>query len=174
MQDGDKLVTKTYNTEGEVIIPNFTVHELNNEIVRDLNFETNVDKILFTWSGRKIDEGNYDIYTVVYDLDLVTDVRDNTEISKFHFNLEQNYPNPFNPTTVINYSIPTTENHESSFVQLKIYDLIGREVATIVSSEQKAGNYKVQFDASKLSSGIYFYTLNTGDFKETKKMLFLK
>ncbi|MCB0742968.1 MAG: T9SS type A sorting domain-containing protein [Ignavibacteriales bacterium] len=86
------------------------------------------------------------------------------------FSLSQNYPNPFNPTTMIKYSIPAQSN-----VTLKIYDVLGSEVATLINNEvQSVGQYEVNFDASRLSSGIYFYTLNSGNFVQTKKMILLK
>ncbi len=68
------------------------------------------------------------------------------------FNLEQNYPNPFNPVTTIKYQIP-----EISFVTLKVYDVLGNEIATLVSEEKPAGSYEINFNSSNLSSGIYFY-----------------
>jgi hypothetical protein len=95
------------------------------------------------------------------------------------FELEQNYPNPFNPTTTISYGIK-----ERSFVELKIYDILGREVFILVNKEQNAGSYEVEFsaiggsasggNAYTLPSGIYFYKLQAGSFVETKKMLLLK
>jgi hypothetical protein len=85
------------------------------------------------------------------------------------FNLSQNYPNPFNPSTVINYSIP-----KSQMVSLKIYNILGQEVATLVNQEQTAGKYKVTFDASSLSSGVYFYSIKTGNYSAVKKMMLLK
>ncbi len=93
------------------------------------------------------------------------------------FSLEQNFPNPFNPTTTIEYSIPNVgANNFSSqqHVQLKIYDVLGREVATLVNKEQTAGKYSVKFDASQLNSGVYFYTLRAGSFISTKKMILMK
>jgi hypothetical protein len=86
-----------------------------------------------------------------------------------NFQLEQNYPNPFNPSTRIRYSIP-----EASFASIKVYDMLGKEVATLVNEEQSAGNYEVDFDATGLSSGIYFYKLQAGNFIETRKMTILK
>jgi len=97
---------------------------------------------------------------------------ENTTITKYA--LEQNYPNPFNPSTVIRYSIPTDVRGEMQEVRLKVYNILGNEVATLVNAQKSAGNYSVNFDASKLSSGIYFYTLSSGKFKETKKMIFIK
>ena len=90
------------------------------------------------------------------------------------FILEQNYPNPFNPTTVIRYSIPLNDNHDSEIVSLIIYDILGNKVATLVNKRQEAGNYKVQFDASNLASGIYLYKLQMGKLKHSKKMILLR
>ncbi|MCW8848424.1 MAG: T9SS type A sorting domain-containing protein [Melioribacteraceae bacterium] len=83
--------------------------------------------------------------------------------------LSQNYPNPFNPITTINFSLPY-----KSFVSLKVYDLLGREIKTLVSGEKKPGYYNIQFGSEQLSSGIYFYKLEAGNFIETKKMILLK
>ncbi len=94
-------------------------------------------------------------------------------VSPEKFELGQNYPNPFNPTTTIEYSIPNVGASVQN-VQLKIYDVLGREVATLVNQKQSSGNYKVKFDASKLNSGVYFYTLRAGDFVSTKKMILMK
>lgn len=85
------------------------------------------------------------------------------------YNLSQNYPNPFNPSTTISFSLPKGSN-----VVLKIYDVLGREVATLLNGEKPAGNYEVNFDASKLSSGLYVYTINAGEFTSTKKMMLMK
>ena len=85
------------------------------------------------------------------------------------FELEQNYPNPFNPGTSIKYSIP-----ESGFVSLDVFNLLGEKVASLVNVEQEAGKYEVNFDASKLTSGVYFYQLQAGDHISLKKMLLLK
>ncbi|MGE5436219.1 MAG: YCF48-related protein, partial [Syntrophothermus sp.] len=86
-----------------------------------------------------------------------------------HYSLSQNYPNPFNPNTTIRYSIP-----KQNFVSLKIYDVLGNEVAQIVNEEKPAGKYEVSFNASGLSSGVYFYRINSGEFSQVKKLLLLK
>jgi hypothetical protein len=85
------------------------------------------------------------------------------------FHLEQNYPNPFNPSTTIQFRVPN-----SSFVNLKVYDILGREVATLVNEEKPAGNYEVEFNANDLSSGIYFYTLKAGKYLQTRKLILMK
>ncbi len=86
-----------------------------------------------------------------------------------NYALMQNYPNPFNPATKIKYSIP-----KSGFVSLKVYDVLGREVATLANEQKSAGNYEVNFDASKLSSGIYYYRISAGNYIATKKMILMK
>ncbi len=103
----------------------------------------------------------------------VTDVNNQLEIPT-NYDLAQNYPNPFNPSTIISYSLPTSSN-----VRLVIYDLLGREVKTLINNEQNAGNYKVQWNGdnnfgSKVSSGTYIYTIRTGDFYQARKMVLLK
>ncbi len=91
------------------------------------------------------------------------------------FSLSQNYPNPFNPSTTIKYSIPRcTEYYSVQQTTLKIYDVLGREVATLVNKRQKPGNYEVKFNATNLVSGVYLYQLKAGSFIESKKMLLLK
>ncbi len=85
------------------------------------------------------------------------------------FELAQNYPNPFNPSTVINYSIP-----ELAKVSIKVYNMLGEEVASLVNLEQSAGNYEVDFNAANLSSGVYFYSIRAGQFSVTKKMMLIK
>ena len=85
------------------------------------------------------------------------------------YSLSQNYPNPFNPSTVIKYSIP-----QSSLVTLKVYNILGKEVASLVNENKEAGNYTVNFSAKNLSSGVYFYTIKAGNFTQTKKMTIIK
>ena len=99
-------------------------------------------------------------------------------VSPEKYTLSQNYPNPFNPMTIVKYSIPSIfsplDKGGLRGVTLKVYDILGREVITLVNEKQNPGTYEVKFDGSKLSSGIYFYTLTAGYFKETKKLVLLK
>jgi hypothetical protein len=88
---------------------------------------------------------------------------------EFGFRLDQNYPNPFNPNTNIRFQIP-----ENGLATLKIYDILGTEITTLISDELSAGNYDFDFDGSKLTSGIYFYRLTTETFSQTRKMILIK
>lgn len=99
---------------------------------------------------------------------LFTSVNEN-EILPDKYNLFQNYPNPFNPTTTIKFSIP-----EAGQVKLVLYDLLGREAATLIDNFYNSGNYEVELKGSNLTSGVYFYTMSVNGFRETKKLLLLK
>jgi hypothetical protein len=96
-------------------------------------------------------------------------IEEETSTVPTEFALYQNYPNPFNPSTVIKYEVP-----ENSFVTLKIFDLLGKELVTLVNEEKSAGSYDVKFNASQFASGFYIYTINAGDFTSTKKLLLMK
>ncbi len=85
------------------------------------------------------------------------------------YELSQNYPNPFNPSTTINYSIK-----QSGLVTLKVYDVLGKEVETLVNEVKSSGSYNVNFDGTNLSNGVYFYKIEVGDFAAIKKMILLK
>jgi len=124
--------------------------------------------------------GEYRLYTskkIPKASDIITGINEQ-KIIPTEFKLEQNYPNPFNPTTVISYQLAV-----DSYVTLKVYDLLGREVSTLVNEYQPAGVHNSQFairnlpagrQGSQLSSGIYFYRLQAGNFIETKKMILLR
>lgn len=100
---------------------------------------------------------------------IVDAVSDHHGVTSETFELFQNYPNPFNPNTIIKYSLP-----EDGFVNLAVFNMLGEEIITLVSEEQNIGSYEVEFNATSLPSGIYFYRLQAGSFVETKKMVILK
>jgi hypothetical protein len=102
-------------------------------------------------------------------LEMITAVKNKQNTLPASFSLQQNYPNPFNPSTTIQYSVPKT-----SLVTIKVYDILGREVTTLVNVQKSPGNYSVQFSAARYASGIYFYRMQSGTFSETKKLLLLK
>jgi hypothetical protein len=101
----------------------------------------------------------------------ITDIKEiiKTESLPNEFKLNQNFPNPFNPTTNISFTIP-----KENFTELKVYNLIGEEISTLVSADLKPGSYHFSWNASSLSSGIYFYKLRSGNFTELKKAILLK
>jgi photosystem II stability/assembly factor-like uncharacterized protein len=105
---------------------------------------------------------------VIYN-DILTGIVKNQNEIPANFSLSQNYPNPFNPSTKINFNLPKSGN-----VTLKVYDILGSEVATLVDESLNAGTYNIDWNASSLSSGVYFYRLQTGDFTDTKKMMLVK
>lgn len=111
---------------------------------------------------------NYTGFWYTYIESITTDVEDQLTVP-IEYRLEQNYPNPFNPGTVIRFAVP-----EQSMVSLKVYDIIGREIATLINEERDAGWYEQSFDASALSSGIYIYRLSAGSKVFSKKMMLIK
>jgi hypothetical protein len=120
--------------------------------------------------------GNSDIFCNIRSFtnpDSITSVTAITTETPSSFSLSQNYPNPFNPTTKIRFDVPSVK-HASLLVALKVYDVMGREVQTLVNESLKPGTYEAAFDGSSLNSGVYFYKLVTEGFSETKKMLLIK
>lgn len=99
----------------------------------------------------------------------ITGVEDQSNGISYQYVLEQNYPNPFNPSTIIRYSISV-----GGLVTIKVYDVLGKEVAILVNEDQTAGSYEIKFNAAQLSSGIYFYTLKAGSYSQTKKLILMK
>ncbi len=103
------------------------------------------------------------------DFDIIVGIDDIISDNPTEYELYQNYPNPFNPSTIINYQVP-----ELSFVTLRVYDVLGSEIETLVNKEKPMGSYTVEFSAQNLPSGVYFYQLKAGDFIQTKKMVLMK
>lgn len=128
-------------------------------------FETFVDSLVIH-SNSKINK-NYYLYSS--GIALTTGVKRKSNTTPSHYYLKRNYPNPFNPTTTISYSIPKT-----GLVTIRVYDVLGREITTLVNKNESAGNYSVNFNAIGLSSGIYFYRLKVGGYAQTRKMILLK
>jgi hypothetical protein len=112
-------------------------------------------------------------FSVTYESAIPSFVASSSPVSlPAKFELAQNYPNPFNPTTTIRFAVPAGNIHVRTV--LKIYDMLGREVATLADGDKEAGTYQVTFDASSLTSGVYFYRMSAGNFSETKKMILLR
>ena len=175
-----KRLTILDSTMNVNIIGNFYVSQLNinpqfPNIGRWYDYFSG-DSIYVTNTQTEISlqPGEFHIYTTVKlptpEEGILLDVENTgTNEVPIEYNLVQNYPNPFNPSTTIRYSIIKPE-----LVRIKIYDILGREVQTLVNEFKQAGNYEVQFDASGLASGIYLYRIESGKFNETKKMILLR
>jgi len=172
--------------EGEVVLNWSTATETNNhgfEIQRNLNGEflsvgfvdgygTTTEKQNYTFTDKNLEVGSYTYRLKQVDFDGTFEYSESVEIDVLApnvFSLQQNFPNPFNPGTRISYSIPA-----SDFVTLKVYNALGSEVTTLVNEFQQSNNYSVIFNASNLSSGIYFYVLQAGTYSDSKKMILIK
>jgi hypothetical protein len=118
--------------------------------------------------GKEVSAFVQQFYQSNFDYNILT-VEEENNLIVDDFMLYQNYPNPFNPNTTINYQIPHQE-----FATIKVYDILGNEIAVLVNEEKPSGNFEVEFNASSLPSGVYFYQLKAGSYIETKKMILLK
>ena len=173
--------------ETEVILDWITATEINNsgfEIERrnvgqewlSVGFVaghgTISEKQIYQFKDRPEEEGCYDYRLKQIDFDGTFEYSNEVSVEytpEFSFALEQNYPNPFNPNTKIKYSIP-----QNDFVTLSVFNSLGERVALLEEGMKEAGNYEIEFNGNNLPSGIYFYTLNSGEFKQTKKLIILK
>ncbi|MFO7524292.1 MAG: T9SS type A sorting domain-containing protein [Ignavibacteriaceae bacterium] len=138
---------------------------------------TTTEEQSYSYRDKNLSAGNYQYRLKQIDFDGTFEYSKVAEVEiglPTRFVLEQNYPNPFNPSTKIEYNIPNAATGQTLFVTLKVYDVIGNEVTILVDEYKTAGIYEVEFDASQLSSGIYFYKLSAGSFISTKKMILMK
>ncbi|MCI0473132.1 MAG: T9SS type A sorting domain-containing protein [Ignavibacteria bacterium] len=133
-----------------------------------INIDYSGNRIATVWTDlRAGGSTNQEIYTAVVDLSV--GIKKISETAPADYELEQNYPNPFNPSTTINFSVP-----KNDYVKIKVFDISGKEAATVVSGYYNAGKYSAEFNGSKLTSGVYFYRLEVNGFSETKRMLLIK
>jgi hypothetical protein len=164
------VVTLTWNRNTEADFAYYKIFKNNEE------FATTIDTIFI---DNEVIEGNYTYKIQACDangnlsefseeVSVLVGVEEETEIPT-EFSISQNYPNPFNPSTTIKFGIPKSSN-----VQVRVYNSIGQEAAVLTNREYTPGFYEIIWDASRFSSGIYYYTISTNDFKQTKKMLLLK
>jgi len=159
------LTEEYYSTSDSGLVGYWRMDEGTGQTAEDLSFYSNTATL-----GTSANPDASDPTWVQANL-LIVNVEDVIKNNSMptEFSLSQNYPNPFNPATRINYSLPY-----KSLVQIKLYDVLGNEVATIVNEEKPAGIYEVEFDGGRLSSGVYFYQLSAANFIETKKMILLR
>ena len=161
------FVTIKYNTAGvQQWIARYSAAGNSSDLAAALALDASGNVYV---TGSSSASGTSSVFTTIKYVQTPTSVKETVVGKPGTYRLDQNYPNPFNPTTVIRYQLPV-----NSLVSLKIYDLLGREVATLVNEERNAGNYEVQWNASNIPSGVYFYKLQAGDFVETKRMLMIK
>jgi hypothetical protein len=120
----------------------------------------------------RVVNGRFSAWTALIEIPIGLN-NQNTEIPS-SFALYQNYPNPFNPTTKFRFDVPKSGNSSTEHVQIKVYDLLGKEAAMIVNEDLAPGTYEYEWDASNLSSGVYFYTLKTNNFEATRKLVLNK
>ena len=176
------IVTLHWETASEINNQGFGIYRNGNKIAFVDGKGTTTEKQEYSFIDKDLQSGIYNYRLNQIDFDGTQEVVGELTIYLFipeQYSLEQNYPNPFNPSTAISFSIPASE-----FVILKIFDVLGNEVATLVNEEKLAGNYKIEFsakggsasggDATQLSNGIYFYEIVAGEFRATKKMILLK
>jgi ligand-binding sensor domain-containing protein len=137
----------------------------------------------YSFVDKELEAGKYQYRLKQIDFDGTFEYSKTIEVevnAPLKFSLEQNYPNPFNPSTTIKFSIPAVGTRLALSVQLKVYDVLGKEIATLVNEEKPAGNYEVEFNSvetlhvTSLPSGVYFYQLKTEDFIQTNKMILMK
>jgi hypothetical protein len=164
MGSSEPDATFEFFLEGETKWSGFGSGGLLGDINGDGSVEFFISAFKYPNVGNKL--GKVYIYSMK---DFIVGVEEKKSEFPQDFILEQNYPNPFNPSTTISYSL-----QHSGLVQLKVYDMLGREVASLVNEEQSIGNYEIKFSASNLTSGIYFYKLQSGNFTETKKLILLR
>ena len=169
-------VSLNWSTATETNNNGFEVQRKSNEgfvtigFVKGKGTTTEVQNYSFTDSKVQVGSYSYRLKQVDFDGSFEYSNVVNVDLTAPDvFALEQNYPNPFNPSTMISYSIP-----QNSFVTIKVYDIIGNEVAALVNQTQSAGKYDIRFDASNLSNGVYLYSIKADNFTSTKKMILLK
>ena len=156
-----------YDKNGVIVFDDVNTNEIYPPFIEVLDSSVNVYSVYIDKNNNKW-LGYTNGYVVKYTGDHITDVKDDKQNIPDNYILSQNYPNPFNPTTVISFQIP-----QQGFVTLKIFDVLGNEVATLVNEEKSAGSYVVDFSATGLASGVYIYRMKVNDFIESKKMVLL-
>jgi len=169
-------VTLNWQTATEINNRGFEIERQQNGIWQTLGFiegnGTTTSPHSYSYSDKNLNAGTYSYRLKQIDNNgtfKYLNLSESFDIQPEDYSLSQNYPNPFNPSTMIKYSIP-----EKSHITIKIYNVLGSEVAVLVNEEKPAGSYEVNFNAADLSSGVYYYTISAGKYNETRKMILLK
>jgi hypothetical protein len=191
-ESNDDNILLSWTTASETNNKGFEVERsIQNSNLKIKNFETigfvngngtSTELNTYSFNDENVSAGKYIYRLKQIDFDGSFEYSNEIEVEialPDEFALYQNYPNPFNPTTIIKYSTPSLALWERVSegrvrVLLKVYDLLGNEISTLVNEEKLPGEYVVEFNGSKLSSGVYFYILQSGNFRSVKKLLFMK
>ena len=170
------VVTLNWQTATETNNQGFEMQRSNNGEFEKIGFVpghgTTTELQSYTFIDENVLAGKYTYRLKQIDYDGTTEYSNVVEVEvaqPIEYNLSQNYPNPFNPSTTIAYSIP-----KDGLVTLKVYDILGKEVVTLINELQTAGTKNITYDASELSSGVYYYQLVSGEFTSTKKLILMK
>ncbi|MBS4035410.1 MAG: T9SS type A sorting domain-containing protein [Ignavibacterium sp.] len=179
--DGENFIYTILGDDNTILVANgiapFTGYYVPSNSLSVFNgLDPYGDWTLTITDGYAGNDGILNSWSLIINLDGTTDIEEENELILNSYSLSQNYPNPFNPTTKIRFTIPSSPLSFGEWlgVRLVIYDLLGREKATIVNEEKPAGTYEVTFDATGLSSGVYLYKITAGDYSETKKMVLIR
>ncbi|MBX2975981.1 MAG: T9SS type A sorting domain-containing protein [Ignavibacteriaceae bacterium] len=169
-------VTLNWKTATEKNANQFVVEKNTNSIWTEIGYVkavgTSTTEQSYSFTDKNFVEGNISYRLKIVDFDGSYEYSNVIEVDVervIDYSLAQNYPNPFNPTTTIDFQIPS-----NGFVSLKVYDLLGKEVATLINEVKTSGKHSVEFNASELASGIYLYELRSGSFLSTKKLVLMK
>ncbi len=165
----ETIYIRVFTSQGQPVGEPFTVSSNTVSIKCNPLVCQHGNSLLVIWSEARTPGNGYDVYGRVFDIDEITSVENRNPEIEHDFALQQNYPNPFNPASIISYRLSAAVH-----VTLMVYDVLGREVKTIVDEKQTRGNHEVVFDGGGLPSGVYFYQLRTAAFVMTKKMVMVK
>jgi hypothetical protein len=159
LQDMSLSTAQTFSASNSITVgPNFTITNSGNATLISKTITMNPGCLILKGGKMKIISSN-----------TAVGVQTKNSAIPDEFILDQNYPNPFNPSTIIQFSLP-----KQSFVTLRIYDVLGKEINVLLNDELQPGEYKVKFDAEYLSSGIYFYKLKSKEFNQVRKMMLVR
>ncbi len=162
------IIIGNFGVETQSINPNFYYFATWYDDINSDSLEVNDTQLLI-----ELKPGEFRIFSNKH---LIVDKEEPIDppVITYQYKLSQNYPNPFNSVTTIKYTVPSEETGSAQSLQMKVYDILGKEVATLLDKEQPSGEYTIQFDGSTFSNGVYFYTITNGEKVLTKKMLLLK
>ncbi|MGB5847067.1 MAG: T9SS type A sorting domain-containing protein, partial [Ignavibacteriaceae bacterium] len=170
-RNGDlDIYAQRYSSDGSALGNNYMATNISDSVQEGSNVKLWNGRIYNAWVDNRAASTGYDIWANVLGWNNPVGVEDEETLEiPSAFSLDQNYPNPFNPSTNIRYSIP-----QSSNVVIKVFDILGNEIETLVNEEKAVGTYEITWYAENLPSGVYFYQLRGGSFVETKKMVLMK